>query len=221
MSNLREYKLTFTGETPLWLHKYDIEQSDAVKAWRTNPDNKSHSKPGDDRTPAWTWITYLHHDGENIAIPAEMIQKVLILAAARVTLKGQKTYKTVLPACMLIKDMHFKFTNKKKQVPMKPLWDMIAADKKYDYGHHISFAKANGFKLDCRPVNVQGKGNIRCRAEFSNWKVEGSIFILDTTEIKDSIFKEIVNQMTMFGFGENRPNSPKPGTRGRFDVTVK
>ena len=55
------YKVAFelVGEMPLLMHWDNIEGGDTLKEWRQDPKNKNQSVPGDDRSPSWTWQTYL------------------------------------------------------------------------------------------------------------------------------------------------------------------
>lgn len=71
MELTRTYIVNCTGLTPLLMHSDDVEWSDSIKAWRDDPANKRFKVAGDDRSPAWTWIGYLWHDGTVVGIPAE------------------------------------------------------------------------------------------------------------------------------------------------------
>ena len=52
------YKVKLIGESPLLLHKDSVTGSMLIKKWQKNPENKKNAIAGDDRCPAWTWLTY-------------------------------------------------------------------------------------------------------------------------------------------------------------------
>ena len=82
-----------TGEMPLLMHSDDVEAADELKEWRKDPANKDLSVAGDDRSPAWTWQTYLYSDGEHVTIPGANLMVNLRTAATQIILKKQKTFK--------------------------------------------------------------------------------------------------------------------------------
>lgn len=87
----------FVGVTPMLMHADDVEASDRLKEWRTDSTNKEMSVPGDDRSPPWTWRTYLYAGtiGEirQIVMPQENIAAALRYAGSQLILKGNKTFK--------------------------------------------------------------------------------------------------------------------------------
>lgn len=91
---MRTYHVTLTGISPLLLHHDDITFQDELKLWRTDPDNKKNSVPGDDRSPAFTWLGCLYHDDGLLTIPSENIMKCLTEAGAMVPVPGGKNGKT-------------------------------------------------------------------------------------------------------------------------------
>lgn len=52
--NTRRYEVTLKGESPLLMHKDNIEFGERIKKWQKDPKNKDLSVAGDDRSPAWT-----------------------------------------------------------------------------------------------------------------------------------------------------------------------
>ena len=61
---MKRYELTFKGLNPLIQHNDNLTFAEAIKAWRDDPANAALSINGDDRSPPWTWIGYLYHNGE-------------------------------------------------------------------------------------------------------------------------------------------------------------
>jgi hypothetical protein len=51
-----DYEFVLKCLSPILIHGDDVMASDELTAWRKDPKNKSVSVPGDDRSPAWTWI---------------------------------------------------------------------------------------------------------------------------------------------------------------------
>jgi len=70
---IKRYRFELTGFMPLLMHADNIEGSDELTEWRKLPANKGLSVPGDDRSPGWTWQTYLYHDGEHVVMPADLV----------------------------------------------------------------------------------------------------------------------------------------------------
>ena len=74
---MEQYQVTLKGLTPLLMHSDNLAFSERVQAWQKAPENKANSKAGDDRSPAWTWIGYLYHDGKHVGIPADNLMTML------------------------------------------------------------------------------------------------------------------------------------------------
>ena len=55
------------------MHQDDVELGDELKEWRKDPANSNLSTPGDDRTPPWTWKSYIYNDGDVIGVNTAMI----------------------------------------------------------------------------------------------------------------------------------------------------
>lgn len=100
------YGFKFTGTTPMLMHADDVEAADRLKEWRMDPNNKELSVPGDDRSPPWTWRTYLYagYIGEQrqIVMPQENIAAALRYAGSQITLKGNKTFKKMAVSAIAV-----------------------------------------------------------------------------------------------------------------------
>ena len=83
-------RFELTGIMPLIMHQDDVEASDLLNEWRKDPSNKNKSVAGDDRSPAWTWQTYLYSDGENVTLPAANLMVAIRQGSTQLILKKQK-----------------------------------------------------------------------------------------------------------------------------------
>lgn len=93
----KSYKFKFTSRTSMLMHADDVEAADRLKEWRKDPSNSDLSTPGDDRSPPWTWRTYLYAGKINgqmeIVVPQSNVMAALRYAGSQMTLKGNKTFK--------------------------------------------------------------------------------------------------------------------------------
>ena len=72
---MERYQIILEGETPLLMHRDNIQFSERVRAWQQ--ENRSLSVAGDDRTPAWSWIGSLYDDGEYVGLNADNVMTML------------------------------------------------------------------------------------------------------------------------------------------------
>jgi hypothetical protein len=209
----QEYRFELSGKTPILFHNNDVEEGDRLKAWRDETANRPQFSPGDDRTPPWSWQTTLHHDGEHLAIPHEIIMRTLGAAAAKITLRGQTTFKSVCQSGMFLNDDFCKFTVNGKQIPLTTIRAM-AGNSFHDQAEKV---KKLGFSLFLKRVTVQKSKHIRVRAKFFPWTLEGNIVV-----VEDAITSAVLQQMFEIagrrcGLLDWRPNAPKnPGPYGQF-----
>ena len=94
---MKQYKVTLNGLTPLLMHNDNLSFSEKLTQWRKAPENKELSRVADDRSPAWTWIGYLYHDGKNIGINSDNIMTMLREGGSKVINRGKETYKKTNP----------------------------------------------------------------------------------------------------------------------------
>ena len=97
-----KFAFTLTGLSPLLFHADDVEKNDALSEWRKDSHNKDVSKPGDDRSPPWTWQTYLYSDGDNLVLPQDNLSAALLSAGAGMILKGRKSMKEASQTAVLL-----------------------------------------------------------------------------------------------------------------------
>ncbi len=100
------YGFAFHSVTSMLMHADDVEASDRLKEWRQDSANKDLSVPGDDRSPPWTWRTYLYAGTVNgvrqIVMPQENVMAALRYAGSQLTLKGAKTFKKLSASCISV-----------------------------------------------------------------------------------------------------------------------
>jgi hypothetical protein len=100
------YNFRFNGTTAMLMHADDVEAADRLKEWRQDSSNKDLSVAGDDRSPPWTWRTYLYagtiDDVNQIVMPQENIMAALRYAGSQLTLKGAKTFKKLAVSAMSV-----------------------------------------------------------------------------------------------------------------------
>lgn len=208
--------------SPLLMHRDDVEWSDTMKEWSTNPDNASKSVAGDDRTPAFRWCGSLYHDGQTLTVPSDCLAACLGGAGKQIkTGKGGKTFKDAAASGMVITTEHLALLVNGK--PIK--YDKIAAlvtDQKATFDQHKKVAEGLGFSLDVRRARINQTKHVRVRPRFDAWAIEGELEVW-----REEITLKVLTQMfeiagARVGIGDWRPSSPKaPGPFGRFKATLK
>ncbi len=212
------YQFELVGRTPILFHCDDVMAADELDAWRKSPENKNISKPGDDRSPAWTWMRYLYHDGESLVIPNENIMACLRKAGSDVKLAGKKTAKSVSQSCIIMTDFHSEFLVKGKRIAYEP----IARLAEKPFKEQFDAVQKLGFKLLVKRAAVNGSKHVRVRAMFQNWSIRGTFEVTDpvlTPELLKMLFDGAGRYV---GIGDWRPGSPKsPGSYGIFKSELK
>jgi len=216
MSTAKEFKFDLIGTTPLLMHADDVLAADDLDAWRKNPANKNLSKPGDDRSPAWTWQSYLYSDGEFVTVPAENLMVNLRYAGTQIIMKRQKTFKEVSQSGMLVGEEYLDFRCGEKRLPMakihamrdKPFADQCAAVEKL------------GFKLFVKRARVGTSKHIRVRARFDAWSLHGTIRVF-APEITEAVLRQMFEIGGRGGLCDWRPNCKTPGPFGMYEASVK
>jgi hypothetical protein len=184
----------------------------------TDPTNKNVSVPGDDRSPAFTWVGYLYSDGESVAIPSDNLAACLRQAGARVKLGGRKTLKEGAVSGLWIEQDHLPLTVGGKPVPMAPI-ERLKGET--DFTAHLAAARKMGFVLFAKRARITAKSkHVRVRPKFDTWAVAGSLEV-DAPEITKDVLDMLFFQAGRIGLGDWRPGCATPGRYGMFDATVK
>jgi hypothetical protein len=219
---------TLTGTQAIIFHADDIDAADTLTAWRQDPDNKNKSKAGDDRTPPWTWATYVYLDESGfITWPFANLSKGLTTAATRVVIPGGKsgkTFKELAAGAILINEQFLEFrtanpkTGKLEKIP----FDKFNVARDENFTTQRKLAQANGFDLMQKRCKIGQAKHIRVRPVFPRgWTISGTL----TVQTKDITFDHVVTFFEIAGKGGQgdwRPWSPKsPGPFGQFRSDLK
>lgn len=214
------YKVAFelVGEMPLLMHWDNIEGGDILKEWRQDPKNKNQSVPGDDRSPAWTWTTYLYTDGEHVTMPQDNVMAALMSGGTQVILKKQKTYKELSQSAVLIATEHLRFEyGDGKQLAMSKVEEM----KELPFQKHVEACQKLGFRLFCKRAKIGNSKHVRVRPRFDKWRVSGELTVMSEDLPFDKL-ELIFGYAGRAGLGDWRPNSPKrPGPYGMFTAALR
>jgi hypothetical protein len=212
------YEFVLTGISPILFHADDIEMNDELRAWRDDPANRPRFTPGDDRTPAWTWHTYLYSDGEYLAVPGENLMTGLRQAGAQVPMKGAKTFKSATQSGLLILDEFCEFRGPEGQIPM----EAVAALQHLPFKEQADAVQEWGAKLFCKRAKVGQAKHLRVRLRFEDWTIRGKIKALNpaiTDKVLDQFFAIYGSDV---GCLDWRPSSPRsPGPYGRCAAKLK
>lgn len=214
------YRASFelTGEMPLLMHWDNIDGGDELKAWRQASENKNQSTPGDDRSPPWTWHTYLYTDGERVVMPSDNIMSALMNGGTQIILKKQKTYKELSQSGILIASEHcqFRFDGDREltQAQLAELRDM-------PFAQQSEAARKMGFRLFCKRAKIGQAKHVRVRPRFETWTVRGELTVV-SPDISFEVLERIFTYAGKSGLCDWRPSSPKrPGPYGMFTSVVK
>lgn len=216
MKDARMAKFTLTGITPLLMHADDVEAASTLADWRKAPENKNVSVPGDDRSPPWTWQTYLYRDAEGlVAMPADNVMVCLRQAGAKMILKGQKTFKEITQSGLLIADETLDFTIGGKSIEVAQFVD--ARDD--SFADQKKAADKAGFDLLVKRAKVGNSKHVRVRPKFTGWEISGLIQVL-APEITFDHLKTLFALAGDVGLCDWRPGCKTPGRFGMFEAKV-
>jgi hypothetical protein len=221
-----KYRFELQGISPLLLHADDVLKADALEEWRKDPANKKTSKPGDDRSPSWTWQTYLYVDERRdmLVIPSDNIQAALRHGAAQIVMKRQKTFKAASQSGLLIdgrdedSDGLCEFEGNGATIAYSDLEKF--RDKPFQ--EHLKRVEDLGFSLYVKRARVGKAKHVRVRARFEEWRIFGTVQVLD-----DSITLDVLTRMFQYagqysGLCDWRPSSKEsPGRFGMFTSSLK
>lgn len=217
-------RITVVPKTPLLMHADNIDWADRMDEWRGDPDNKSKSKAGDDRTPPWRWIGCLNFDDFKtgvVTIPSEYIMRTLMEGAANVpTGKGQKTFKSQSQSGLICSEFHWPLLVNGKTIPMAEIQKLMPP-KNVTFQQQKDAAEALGFSLFVKRVKIGASKHIRVRPRFDNWSVAGEIIITDEAISKKTLQQIFDQSGTYKGLGDWRPGCKTPGPWGTFKAEVE
>ena len=216
MKDARMAKFTLTGITPLLMHADDVEAASTLADWRKAPENKNMSVKGDDRSPPWTWQTYLYRDANGfVVMPADNVMVCLRQAGAKMILKAQKTFKEITQSGLLIADETLDFTIGGKSIEVAQFVD--ARDD--SFADQKKAAEKAGFDLLVKRAKVGSNKHVRVRPKFTGWEVSGLIQVL-APEISFDHLKTLFALAGDVGLCDWRPGCKTPGRFGMFESKV-
>ncbi len=221
---MQTFNVTLTGKTALIHHWDNIEWSDAMEAWKSDPNNKKGSKAGDDRSPAYRWLGALYHDGTVVAMPQDNIMRCLMEGAAMVPVPGGKngkTFKAQSQSGMLVGEafwpMHVPGVSGSRTIPVAPL---LALQTEKSFPAHQDLVRKSGFELFLKRAKIGQSKHVRVRPLFDKWSIAGTIHVWDE-QITEAVLLDILTFAgTYKGLGDWRPSGKTPGPYGTFTATI-
>lgn len=215
---MNSYQVEITGTSPLLLHNDNITFADGLKKWREVPANKALSVPGDDRSPAFSWLACLYEDGLNIVMPADNLMRCLMEGGASVpTGKGPKTFKAQTQSGMLVREAAWPLTIDGRALPFAP-FDALKTE--LEFSVHEQAAKDHGFVLFVKRAKIGSAKHVRVRPKFYRWSCGGVIDVQDQ-QLTLSVLQTILTFSGRYkGLGDWRPSGRTPGPFGMFSATV-
>ena len=215
------YQARLKGNMPILFHGDDLEWRAAMSAWRADPENKPKSVPGDDRSPAWTWIGGIYHDGRVLGIPSDNLMTALREGGARVSVPGKRslTYKRQSQSGLVVNELLWPIVTSVGEVPYA---DVDALRTVEDFETHKATALRLGFELFSKGARIGQSKHVRVRAKFVSWQASGTITVFDETITKTVLDNILTASGRYCGLGDWRPSSPKsPGPYGTFTASLQ
>ena len=217
---MERYQIILEGETPLLMHRDNIQFSERVRAWQQ--ENRSLSVAGDDRTPAWSWIGSLYDDGGYVGLNADNMMTMLREGGAKVpTGSKNETYKRQTQSGIVLEEICPPLLVNGKRLEMAPISALLDED---DFASHVEAVQEMGFDLLVKRAKVGTSKHIRVRPMFEKWAVITTLMVVDPKEygITQEVLQKILNKAgSLCGLGDWRPSSRTPGQFGRFSATVE
>jgi hypothetical protein len=203
------------------MHADSVEWTDQIKLWQKDPENKKVSIAGDDRSPAWTWIGALYHDGKVVAMPSDNLMTALREGGGMVPVpgaKGNKTFKAQTQSGLLVNEAYWPLIINGATIPVDEIKQLLNEE---DFSRHQETAKRLGFELFVKRAAVNRAKHVRVRPRFDRWQVSGTISVFDeqiTTEVLISVL-DMAGRYK--GLCDWRPSSKTPGPFGTFVTEIQ
>jgi hypothetical protein len=213
------YTVTLAGQTPLLMHRDNIQWGQRVKAWTKDPANKDVSVPGDDTSPAWTWIGYLYHNAGLVVVDTDNLMTMLRDGGTKCPAsKGKGSFKAQTQSGIIITESGWPVTIGGKTVSYT---EIKGLQEESDFEAHEKLAQKLGFELFVKRAKIGKNKHVRVRPMFSDWKLSGNLMVTDAT-ITTEVLQNILTTAGRFcGLCDWRPGSPKSGRFGCFTAEVK
>lgn len=215
--NAMRYEFELIGVSSLLVHADNVLAADDLMRWRKDPANKSVSTPGDDRSPAWTWMTYLYSDNDHLCMLADAIMVSLRFAGAKMIMKKQETFRAATQSGILIDQEHLPILTPTSPISVADITKL----KNLPFDEQSAAVEKLGFRLDVRRAVVGTSKHVRVRPRFDQWALKGTLEVNEpaiTPEVLSQLF-EIAGQRS--GIGDWRPSAKKSGPFGRFATGLR
>lgn len=226
VTNAVTAEVTLHGDTPLLFHFDDPMAADALKVERKRISDamkkgavEKEPTAGDDRFPAWTWMTYcyINPDDGVLCVPGENMMAMLRDAGSMIKGPGKSTMKRISQSAF-VPDDYFRLEGPMGEIPIT----MFEELKNLKFSEQAQAVRDFGFDLFVKRANVNGKKHLRVRPMFKAWRVTGRFQIIDPETSIDSLYDVLDAAGFRTGIGDWRPKSPQsPGRYGRFTPSVR
>jgi len=219
---MKQYQIKLKGLSPLLMHNDNLAYTEKLEAWRSDPANKGMSTAGDDRTPPWTWIGYLYHDGAHVGIASDNLMTMLREGGAKVTKKGKETFKKQTQSGIILDRQQWDlYLGDGQKIDVVTINHLIG---NLNFNEHISTVEDMGFELLVKRAKIGRAKHIRVRPMFRYWTAVGTLTVLDEelTGLTGRTLQTIFDQAgALCGLCDWRPSSGSSGTFGRFEAEVE
>lgn len=205
--------ITLTGISPLLMHADDISQCDRLEAWRSDPANKNLSVKGDDRSPPWTWMTYLYTDGRQLVVPVDNLMACLRDAGSKVVLKKTTTMKAITQSGLFPLQDYLPLLVNGKPIRMA---DLEPCREFTTFTAHREHVEKLGFALFCKRARIGMSKHVRVRPRFEDWSCELDLEVLAPEITKEHLERVLQVAGDRQGLCDWRPGAVKGGQPGRF-----
>lgn len=216
----KRYTVVLTGTSPLIMHKADEVWADFVRKWQKDPKNRDMSVKGDDRSPAFTWLGKMYHDGKHVGVDADNLMTMFRDGGKRCPApKGKGTLKAATQSGITVDQLCWPITVNGKMIPVEPL---MALKDETDFDKQTANAAQYGIELfPKRAAQTPTSRVLRVRPRFHNWSISGTITVVDP-QLTQEVLQAILDHAGFFcGLCDWRPGAPKaPGQFGRFSAQL-
>ena len=218
---MEKYAVTLNGLTPILMHRDNIQWGERATKWQKDPATKKLSTPGDDRTPAWTWIGCLYEENrKRVVIDSDNLMSMLRDGGTKTPAKtGRGTMKTATQSGIIVNEIGWPLLVNGKEIPFEPILDL--ADEN-DFERHEELARKLGFELFVKRARIGTAKHVRVRPRFDNWSASGTIDVIEP-QLTEDVLQMIFSFAGRYaGIGDWRPGSPsKPGRFGTFTAKIR
>lgn len=215
----KNYQVTLTGATDIIMHRDNITFGEKVRAWQKDPANKKISVAGDDRSPAWSWLSCLYIANGRVVIDADNIMSMLRDGGKKTPAPtGKGSMKAQTQSGIICNEIGWPLLVGGNGIDADKL---LALQAESDFEKHEEAARKAGFTLFVKRARVGTSKHVRVRPRFEKWSASGTLTVVDP-QITEQMLQTILTFAGNFcGLGDWRPSSPTPGQFGRFTADVK